>query len=30
LLPPSERADRSSDEVARLFDQPEHEKQTRG
>ena len=30
LLPASERTDRSSDEVTRLFDRPEHEKQTRG
>jgi len=29
LLPPSERTDRASDEVASLFDEPEHEKQTR-
>ena len=30
LLPASERTDRSSDEVARLFDEPEHEKRTPG
>ena len=30
LLSASERTDRSSDEVTRLFDRPEHEKQTRG
>jgi hypothetical protein len=30
LLPASERTDRASDEVASLFDKPEHEKQTRG
>src|SRR6267142_2016037 len=29
LLPPSERTDRASDEAASLFDEPEHEKQTR-
>ena len=30
LLPASERTDHSSDEVARLFDEPEPEKRTRG
>jgi hypothetical protein len=30
LLPASERTDRASDEVASLFDKPDHEKQTRG